>query len=101
VSFSQRNASLLQHGLIRLSAGPYLIREMRREQADMQKINLASLAAAVGIVGLVAWMAGHGAMSDSIYATAGPAARPAASSAPAHAPAPIHPAPIHNVARAG
>jgi hypothetical protein len=73
---------------------------MRQQRSGGQKTNLASLAAAVAIVGFVGWMAGHAAMTDSLYVNDHPAARSAevatASRAPAHSPAPRP-----NLARAG
>jgi hypothetical protein len=51
---------------------------MRPQRSGGQNTNLASLAAAVAIVGFVGWMAGHAAMPDSLYANGRPAARAAA-----------------------
>jgi hypothetical protein len=73
---------------------------MRQRRSGGQKINLASLAAAVAIVGFVGWMAGHAAMPGSLYANDHPGARSAeAASAPRP---PAHsPAPRPNLGRAG
>jgi hypothetical protein len=60
---------------------------MRPQRSGGQNINLASLAAAVAIVGFVGWMAGHAAMPDSLYANGRPAARPAALATAPRAPA--------------
>lgn len=73
---------------------------MRPHRSGAPKTNLTSLAAAAGIVGLVAWIAGHATTSESLYANDRPVARPTMAVAASHPPA-RPPAPKPSAARDG